>query len=85
MTRGRRLRKRGGGELEIDEQNVVASYEGVVEQNVVGSYEAVVEQNVVASDQTIVEQNVVASVQLIGEQIGALSNLKPKEQNFASS
>jgi len=73
MTRGKRLRKSGGGELEIDEQNVVASDEEVVEQNVVGSYEVVVEQNVVASDQPI------------GEQIGALSNLRPEEQNFGSS
>jgi hypothetical protein len=34
MARGRRLRKSGGGELEVDKQNVVALNQGVVEQNV---------------------------------------------------
>ncbi len=73
MTRGRRLRKSGGGELEIDEQNIAASDEGVVEQNVVTSYQVVVEQNVIASSQPI------------GEQIGALLDLRLEEQNFAPS
>jgi hypothetical protein len=35
MARGRRLRKSGGGELEVDRENVFALEEGVVEQNVV--------------------------------------------------
>jgi hypothetical protein len=36
MARGRRLRRSGGGLLEIDKENVVASDQGV-EQNVVTS------------------------------------------------
>jgi hypothetical protein len=33
-VRGRRLKKSGGGELEVDKENVVA-LDGIVEQNVV--------------------------------------------------
>jgi hypothetical protein len=35
MARGRRLRKSGGGELEVEKQNVVALDQAFVEQNVV--------------------------------------------------
>ncbi len=49
MARGRRLRKSGGGLLEIDKENVVASNQAVFEQNVATSDQIVVEQNVVAS------------------------------------
>ncbi len=31
MARGRRLRKSGGGELEVDKHNVAASYQAVAE------------------------------------------------------
>jgi hypothetical protein len=48
MARGRRLKKSGGGELEVHKQNVVSD-EAIVEQNVVTSDEAIVEQNVVTS------------------------------------
>ncbi len=43
------MRRSGGGLLEIDKENVVASDEGV-------------EQNVVASDQVISEQNVLHQI-----------------------
>ncbi len=49
MAKGRRLRKSGGGELEVDKQNVVASDQMVLEQNAAASNLAIVEQNVVAS------------------------------------
>ncbi len=49
MVRGRRLKKSGGGELEVHKQNVVASNETIVEQNVVTSDEAIIEQNVATS------------------------------------
>jgi hypothetical protein len=49
MARGRRWRKSGGGDLEVDKQNVVASNQGVIEQNGVGSNRGVVEQNVARS------------------------------------
>ncbi len=51
MARGRRLKKGGGGDLEVHKQNVVASNEAIVKQNVVASDEAIVEQNVGASDE----------------------------------
>ncbi len=34
MARGRRLRKSGGGELEVEKQNVTVSNQAVVVQNV---------------------------------------------------
>jgi hypothetical protein len=49
IARGRKLRKSGGGEVEVDKQNVVASDQGVDEQNVVTLDEVVVEQNVIRS------------------------------------
>jgi hypothetical protein len=60
MAKGRRLKKSGGGELEVDKENVVALDKGVVEQIVVTSNQAISNQNVVASYQVVVEQNVVA-------------------------
>jgi len=35
-AKGRILTKSGGGDLEVNKQNVVASYHVIVEQNVVG-------------------------------------------------
>jgi hypothetical protein len=63
MGRGRRLRKSGGGELEVGKQNVVTSDQAVIEQNVVASDQAIIEQIVVASNQAIAEQNVVVVYQ----------------------
>jgi len=42
MARGGRLRKSGGGELEVHKQNVVASDEAIAEQNVVATDEVIV-------------------------------------------
>jgi hypothetical protein len=50
MARGRRLRKSGGGELEVEKQNVGASDQAIVEQNVSALYQTIVEQNVNASN-----------------------------------
>jgi len=61
MARGRRLKKSGGGELEINKQNVVALNEGTVVPDVVVGDEAVAEPHVIALDAAIVEQNIVAS------------------------
>jgi hypothetical protein len=47
MARGRKLKKSGGGELEIHKQNVTTSDEAIVEPNVVASDEAIAKQNVV--------------------------------------
>jgi hypothetical protein len=38
MVRKKRLRKSGGGGVEVDKQNVIVSDHGVAEQNVVGLY-----------------------------------------------
>ncbi len=53
MARGRRLKKIGGGELEVHKQNVDASNEGIVEQNVIIADEGIVEQNVVVADEAV--------------------------------
>jgi len=37
MARGKKLRKCGGGELEVEKQNVLASDQAMAEQNVVTS------------------------------------------------
>ncbi len=60
MARGRRLRRNGGGLLEIDKKNVIA-LDQRVEQNVVASDQTISKQNLTASDQVISKQNVVAS------------------------
>jgi hypothetical protein len=46
MARGRRLRKSGGGELEVNKQNVIASNEAIILPNVVIGDEAIVEPHV---------------------------------------
>jgi hypothetical protein len=61
MARVRRLKKSGGGELEINKQNVVALDEATVVPDVVAGDEASAKPHVVASDATIVEQNIAAS------------------------
>jgi hypothetical protein len=38
MARGRGLKKSGGGELEVNKQNVVAVDQGVAKKNVATSY-----------------------------------------------
>ncbi len=42
MARGRRLKKNGGGELEVHKQNVDVSNETIVEQNIVALDETIV-------------------------------------------
>jgi hypothetical protein len=72
MGRGRRLRKSGGGEFEVNKQDVAAldeaippivvlSDEAILPPYVAGGDEVVVESHVVALDATIVEQNIAAS------------------------
>jgi len=72
MGRRRRLRKSGGGELEVNKQDVVASDEAIPPSVVVldeaillsyvaGKDEGVVESHVVALDAAIVEQNIATS------------------------
>jgi hypothetical protein len=46
MARGRRLRKSGGGELEVNKQNVVALNEAILLPNVVVLDEAILLPNV---------------------------------------
>ncbi len=72
MGRRRRLRKSGGGELEVNKQDVAASDEAIPPSvavldefillpYVVGGDEVIIESHVAALDATIVEQNIVAS------------------------
>ncbi len=71
IGRRRRLRKSGGGELEVNKQDVVASNEAIppsvavsdeviILPYVAGGDEGVVESHVAALDAAIVEQNIVA-------------------------
>jgi len=68
----RRLRKSGGGELEVNKQDVAASDEAIppsvvmLDEAILLPYvaegdEVVVESHVAALDATIIEQNIVAS------------------------
>jgi len=41
MVRGRKLKKNGGGDLEVDKQNVVRSNQTIVQQNVVRSNQGI--------------------------------------------
>jgi hypothetical protein len=72
MSRGRRPRKNGGGDLEVNKQDVVVSDEAIPPSVVVsdeaillpyvaGGNKVVAKSDVVALDATIVEQNIVAS------------------------
>jgi len=61
MTRGRRLKKSGGGELEINMQNVVALDEAIVVRDVATGDEAVAEPHVVTLNAATIEQNIAAS------------------------
>jgi hypothetical protein len=97
LNRGRRLKKSGGGELEINKQNVaaldeanvvpdvVAGDEVVAEPHVATSNAAIVEQNIAASDATIAQQNVVASIEAIGDRSVVASDQEIGEQNGALS
>jgi hypothetical protein len=74
MARGRRLRKSGGGELEVNKQNVIVLDEAILLPNVVilllnvaAGDEAVADPHVVALDAAIVEQNIAASDEAIGD------------------
>jgi len=60
MGRRRRLRKSGGGELEVNKQDVVTSDEAILLPYVARGDEGVVESHVAALDVAIVEQNIVA-------------------------
>ncbi len=60
MARGRRLKK-GGGDLEVQKQNVISLEETIAKQNVASLEETITEQNVVSSNQRIAKQNVVSS------------------------
>jgi hypothetical protein len=48
MARGRRLKKRGGGELEVDKKNVTSVDQGIIEQIVASTYQRIVQQIVVS-------------------------------------
>jgi hypothetical protein len=89
MGKRRKLRKSGGGELEVNMQDV-ASDEAILPSVVVadvaillpyvaGGDEGVVESHVVALDATIVKKNIVASSATIIQQNVAIS-----EQDVAS-
>jgi len=67
MARGRRLRKSGGGELEVNKQNVVALDEVIFPPNVVMSNEAILLPNVVVSNEAILLSNVAAGVEAVVE------------------
>jgi hypothetical protein len=58
MARGRRLRKSGGGELEVNKQNVIVSDEAILLPNVDVSDEAILLPNVVVLDEVILLPNV---------------------------
>jgi hypothetical protein len=91
LAGGRKLKKSGGGELEVHKQNVVASNEKIVEQNVIVADEVIVEQNVVASDEVvvadeaIVEQNVATSDEAIVDQNVITSDEAIVDQNVVTS
>jgi hypothetical protein len=60
MGRGRRLRKRGGGELEVNKQDFAASNEAIL-PNVAMSDEVILLPYVVGGDLEIAEPHVAAS------------------------
>jgi hypothetical protein len=64
MARGRRLRKSGGGELEVNNQNVATSDDAILLPNVVLD-EAILLPNVVVSNEAILLPNVVVSNEAI--------------------
>jgi len=78
MARGRRLKKSGGDDLEVHQQNVVSSYQMITLENVVSLYQAIAEQIIGSLDQAIVEQIIASSNQPIGEQNVPPSELRPK-------
>ncbi len=59
MGRRRRLRKSGGGELEVNKQDVVASYEAIP-PSVAMSDEAILLPYVARRDEGVVESHVAA-------------------------
>ncbi len=97
MARGRRLKKSGGGELEINKQNVIALDEATIvpdaivgdeagaEPHVVASNATIVEQNIVALDAAIAQQNVIASDEAISDRSVIASDQEIGEQNGALS
>jgi hypothetical protein len=63
MVKGRRLKKKGDGDLEFHKQNVASSNQAIVEQNVVSIDHAIVKQIVISSNQAIAKQ-IVASLEM---------------------
>jgi hypothetical protein len=50
MAKRRRLKKSGGGDLEVHNQNVVSSDKAIIKENVVSSDQAIVEQIIFSSN-----------------------------------
>ncbi len=70
MARGRRLKKRAGGELEMNKENGTASKDANLLPNVAVSDETDAEQHVAAT----VEQNMAARNEAINDQNNVASN-----------
>jgi len=90
MAKRRRLRKSGGGELEVNMQDVVASDEAIV-PSVAVSGEAILLPYVGGGDEGVVEsqyfvkQNIAASDAAITQQNVATSDAGIAEQNVVAS
>jgi hypothetical protein len=95
MGRGRRLRKSGGGELEVNKQDFDASNEAILPNfdmsdeviflaYVVGGDLEVVKPHVATSDAAIAQQNVAASDARIVQQNVATSDAGIAQQNVAA-
>ncbi len=74
MDKGRRLRKSGGGELEVNKQVVAPSNEAIP-PSVAVSDEAILLPYVIRGDEVVVEQNIVASDAAIAQQNFAASDV----------
>jgi len=73
MGRGKRLRKSGGGELEVNRQDYASSDEAILLPNVVVSDEAILLPYVAGGDEAIAEPHVVAlDVAIVQQNIAAL-------------
>ncbi len=59
MARGRRLKKRGGGELEVDKQNLALTNQEINEQIVASANRVIIEQIIASTNQAIAKQIVV--------------------------
>jgi hypothetical protein len=63
MARGRRLKKSGGGELEMSKENGTAGDDAIFLPNVIVSDEAILLPNVDVLDKANAEPHVVATVE----------------------